>query len=99
VRTLPRGDEWLRVVEQVPERQRHLAVHTGHCVELNAADEACWRAGGSSTLRDVTLSGTRDQVRQTLEGYRARGVTEVVFQPCGPDIRGELERFLDAARG
>ncbi|HEX5303563.1 MAG TPA: hypothetical protein VFW50_41885, partial [Streptosporangiaceae bacterium] len=99
VRALPRGDEWLRVIEQAPERERHLAVHTGHCVELNAADEACWRAGGSSTLRDVTLSGTRDQVRRTLEGYRARGVTEVVFQPCGPDIRGELERFLDAARG
>jgi 5,10-methylenetetrahydromethanopterin reductase len=99
VRALPRGDEWLRVIEQAPERERHLAVHTGHCVELNAADEACWRAGGSSTLRDVTLSGTRDQVRQTLEGYRARGVTEVVFQPCGPDIRSELERFLDAARG
>ena len=98
VRTLPRGDEWLRVIEQAPERQRHLAVHTGHCVELNAADEACWRAGGSSTLRDVTLSGTRDQVRRTLEDYRARGVTEVVFQPCGPDIRAELERFLDAAR-
>ena len=99
VRTLPRGDEWLTVIEQAPDRQRHLAVHTGHCVELNAADEACWRAGGSSTLRDVTLSGTRDQVRRALEDYRARGVTEVVFQPCGPGIRGELERFLDTARG
>src|SRR5689334_10771541 len=97
VRALPRGDEWLRVIEQAPERQRHLAVHTGHCVELNAADEACWRAGGSSTLRDVTLSGTRDQIRRTLEDYGARGVTEIVFQPCGPDIRAELERFLDAA--
>jgi 5,10-methylenetetrahydromethanopterin reductase len=98
VRALPRGEEWLRVIEQAPERERHLAVHTGHCVALNAADEACWRAGGSSTLRDVTLSGTRDQIRRTLEDYGARGVTEVVFQPCGPDIRAELERFLDAAR-
>jgi 5,10-methylenetetrahydromethanopterin reductase len=99
VRALPRGEEWLDVIEQAPDRQRHLAVHTGHCVELNAADEACWHAGGSSTLRDVTLSGTRDQIRRTLEDYSARGVTEVVFQPCGPDIRAELERFLDAARG
>jgi 5,10-methylenetetrahydromethanopterin reductase len=48
---------------------------------------------------DVTLSGTRDQVRRTLEEYGARGVTEVVFQPCGPDIGAELERFLDTARG
>lgn len=98
VRALPGGDEWLRVVEKAPERQRHLAVHGGHCVELNPADHASWRAGGSSTLRDVTLSGTRDEIRRTLDDYGARGVTEIVFQPCGPDPRGELERFLDAAR-
>lgn len=98
VRALPGGDEWLGVIEQVPEQERHLAVHSGHCVALNAADEASWRAGGSSTLLDVTLSGTRDQIRRTLEDYRSRGVTEIVFQPCGPDIRSELARFLDAAR-
>jgi len=98
VRTLPGGDEWLGVIERAPEPQRHLAVHSGHCVALNAADEAAWRAGGSSTLRNVTLSGTRDEIRRTLEDYGSRGVTEIVFQPCGPDIRAELERFLDAAR-
>lgn len=98
VRTLPGGDEWLGVIEQEPEQHRHLAVHSGHCVALNAADEASWRADGSSTLRDVTLSGTRDEIRRALEDYRSRGVTEIVFQPCGPDIRSELERFLDAAR-
>ena len=98
VRALPGGDEWLREVEKTPEHQRHLAVHSGHCVELNPADEASWRAGGSSTLRDVTLSGTRDEIRQALHDYGSRGVTEVVFQPCGADTRGELERFLDAAR-
>jgi len=98
VRTLPGGDQWLNVIEQAPERQRHLAVHSGHCVALNAADEAAWRAGGHRTLLDVTLSGTRDTIRRTLEDYRSHGVTEIVFQPCGPDIRAELERFLDAAR-
>ena len=98
VRTLPGGDEWMQVVEKMPEHQRHLAVHAGHCVKLNAADEASWRAGGSSTLQNVTLSGTRDQVRRTLDDYGSRGVTEIVFQPCGPDVQGELERFLDAAR-
>jgi 5,10-methylenetetrahydromethanopterin reductase len=98
VRTLPGGDEWMQVVEKAPEHQRHLAVHTGHCVALNAADEASWRAGGSSTLQNVTLSGTRDQIRRALDDYGSRGVTEIVFQPCGPDIQGELERFLDAAR-
>ena len=48
-------------------------------------------------LRDVTMSGTRDQIRRRLDEAAAHGVTEIVFQPCGPDTRAELERFLDAA--
>jgi alkanesulfonate monooxygenase SsuD/methylene tetrahydromethanopterin reductase-like flavin-dependent oxidoreductase (luciferase family) len=42
-------------------------------------------------------SGTRDQIRARLDEAASRGVTEIVFQPCGPDIRTELERFFDAA--
>jgi 5,10-methylenetetrahydromethanopterin reductase len=97
VRALPGGAEWSRIVEDTPQDRRHLAVHAGHCVELNAADQAAWRAGGSTTLRDVTLSGTRDQIRRALDDYGSRGITEIVFQPCGPNIQAELERFLDAA--
>ncbi|MEV8610806.1 hypothetical protein AB0383_23255 [Amycolatopsis sp. NPDC051373] len=47
----------------------------------------------------MTLSGTRDEVRRKIDDYASRGVTEIVFQPCGPDIQGELERFLYAAAG
>jgi 5,10-methylenetetrahydromethanopterin reductase len=97
VRNLPGGDEWLRVVEQSPQDQRHLSVHAGHCVELNAADRAAWQAGGSTTLQEATLSGTREQIRRALDDYSSRGVTEIVFQPCGPNVHAELERFLDAA--
>ncbi|TCP41628.1 5,10-methylenetetrahydromethanopterin reductase [Tamaricihabitans halophyticus] len=97
VRALPGGAEWLASVETTPPAQRHLAVHSGHCVELNPADRAAWDAGGSSTLRDVTLTGTREQIRDRLDNYRSLGVTEVVFQPCGPDIQRELERFLEAS--
>lgn len=98
VRQLPGGQEWMDVVERSPQQERHLAVHEGHCVELNAADQACWDAGGNSTLRDVTLSGTREELERKLDDCRSRGVTEIVFQPCGPDVRSELERFLDVAR-
>lgn len=97
VRALAGGEEWLKIIEKSPPDQRHLAVHSGHCVELNPADEAAWRAGGSSTLRDVTLSGTHAQIQSRLDDYRSRGVTEIVFQPCGPDIERELERFLEVA--
>ncbi|WP_314171393.1 LLM class flavin-dependent oxidoreductase [Streptomyces winkii] len=97
VRELPGGDEWMDVVERAPEGQRHLAVHEGHCVELNEADQAAWKAGGHGMLQDVTVSGTPDQIRRRLDDFAERGVTEVVFQPCGPDTRAELERFLEAA--
>ena len=98
VRGLPGGDAWMDAVERAPERERHLAVHSGHCVELNEADRAAWDAGGHVLLDQATISGTRDGVRRTLDDLAARGVTEIVYQPCGPDPRRELERFLDAAR-
>lgn len=97
VRKLPGGEQWLGVVERMPERERHLAVHAQHCVGLNDADNAAWAAGGSVTLRDVTLSGNRTQVRDKLEKLSAAGITEIVYQPCGPEIDRELERFYDVA--
>lgn len=97
VRDLPGGPEWLDVVERTPPDRRHLAVHTGHCVELGEADQAAWQAGGHTMLRDVTMSGTPDELRLRLDEVAARGVTEIVLQPCGPDIRTELERFFEAA--
>jgi 5,10-methylenetetrahydromethanopterin reductase len=97
VRGLAGGPEWMGVVGETPDDRRHLAVHAGHCVELNDADRAAWDAGGHTMLREVTLSGTRSEVRDRLDQLAEQGVTEIVFQPCGPDTRGELERFLDAA--
>jgi 5,10-methylenetetrahydromethanopterin reductase len=97
VRALPGGAEWLAVVDRAAPEHRHLAVHTSHCVELNEADQAAWDAGGHSMFLDVTLSGTPDQVRRRVADLAERGVTEIVFQPCGTDIHTELERFLDAA--
>ena len=37
--------------------------------------------------------------RQRLEASAAAGVTEVVFQPAGPDIGRELEAFMATASG
>lgn len=97
VTKLTGGDAWNEVVGRSAEDRRHLAVHTGHCVELNEADQAAWDAGGSSLLEPSTLSGTTDQVRSKLAKLADSGVTEIVFQPCGPEVRRELETFLEAA--
>jgi 5,10-methylenetetrahydromethanopterin reductase len=97
VAQLAGGEAWNEVVNRTPEELRHMAVHSGHCVELNEADQAAWDAGGSTLLSSSTLSGTAEQVRGKLDDLAGRGVTEIVFQPCGPDVRRELERFLEVA--
>jgi 5,10-methylenetetrahydromethanopterin reductase len=49
-------------------------------------------------LREATVSGTADEVRARLADLPEHGITEVVFQPCGPDVRRELEVFMDTAK-
>ena len=95
---LPGGPEWKAVVDRTAADERHLAVHGQHCVGLNEADQAAWDAGGYRMLDEVTVSGTADQVRERLAGLADKGVTEIVFQPCGPDTRRELEVFMDTAK-
>jgi 5,10-methylenetetrahydromethanopterin reductase len=95
---LPGGAEWQAVIERTAPDERHLAVHVEHCVGLNEADQAAWDAGGHAMLEQATVSGTADRVAARLGELAAGGVTELVFQPCGPDIRRELEAFMEAAR-
>jgi 5,10-methylenetetrahydromethanopterin reductase len=95
---LPGGAEWRAVVERIAPEERHLAVHAQHCVGLNEADQAAWQAGGHAMLGQATMSGTAGELRERLGGLADHGVTELVFQPCGPDIRRELEAFMATAR-
>ena len=95
---LPGGREWEAVIQRAPAEERHLAVHDQHCVALNEADHAAWAAGGHSMLEEVTMSGTQDRVRERLAALAEHGVTEIVFQPCGPDVRRELEVFMATAK-
>jgi 5,10-methylenetetrahydromethanopterin reductase len=99
VRELPGGVEWLEVVQRRPQDEWHLTVHDGHCYTLSEADRAAWDAGGAAMLPDVTMTGSPERIRERIAELGEQGVTEVVFQPCGPDIAGELERFAKAARG
>ncbi len=42
--------------------------------------------------------GSAREVRGRAHELAEQGVTEIVYQPCGPDIRRELDRFIDAVR-
>ena len=98
VAEMPGGAAWLAQIERVPERERHLAVHEQHCVGLNAADAAAWDDGAARSAEGRHRQRhPRRGSRQRLATLAEQGVTEVVYQPAGPDIRRELETFMEAA--
>jgi 5,10-methylenetetrahydromethanopterin reductase len=98
VTTLPGGQAWLDVVNQTPEQERHLAVHDHHLVSLNAADQAAWAAGSWAAIPTTTVTGSAAQLADRLAEYAEQGITEILYQPTGPDIAHELEAFIAAAR-
>jgi 5,10-methylenetetrahydromethanopterin reductase len=94
--TLPGGAEWEAAYADVPDDVRHLAVHDLHLIAVNDRDRAfitpqlIESMGGCYRPKDL---------RERLSGLEAAGVTEVAYQPAGPDIPRELEAFADAFRG
>jgi 5,10-methylenetetrahydromethanopterin reductase len=98
VTALPAGDVWLDTINQTPPQDRHLAVHDQHLIALNRADTAAWAAGSWKAIGQTTLTGTADDIARRLSDVAAHGVTEIIYQPTGPDITGELEAFHTAAR-
>jgi 5,10-methylenetetrahydromethanopterin reductase len=96
--TLPGGQAWLDAITAHPSTERHLAVHDQHLTALNAADNAAWTSGSWQAITSTTVTGTPSRIRDQLSAYAQDGITEIVYQPTGPDIPGELERFITIAR-
>ena len=48
-------------------------------------------------IESFSFSGTRTKIRDKVAQLADRGVTEIAYQPAGPDIRRELSTFLEAA--
>ena len=94
VASLPGGPQWLDVVNRASEDERHLVVHKGHLRYLNEADEAAWDAGIHTLLRELTISGTADEVRRKIESFAEQGVTELVYGPM-TDVERELRLMTD----
>ena len=99
VRALAGGEVWADVIEAGDPADRHLRVHDQHCIALNEADERAWESGAHSMLREWTVSGSRSEVRERVAELRDQGISEFVIQPCGANVRDELERFKEATDG
>jgi hypothetical protein len=90
VAALPGGQAWPEVIGRVPEHETHLAVHDQHLVGLNDADEAAWAARSWAAIPTTTVTGSARQLRQRLSAFAAEGITEIVYQPTGPDTRATV---------
>ncbi|MBC2637926.1 MULTISPECIES: LLM class flavin-dependent oxidoreductase [unclassified Rhodococcus (in: high G+C Gram-positive bacteria)] len=99
VETMPGGKEWSEVIARTPEVERHLAIHDGHLMYLNEADDAAWKGGGKALLPDLTFSGDAGRLRDLIASYAEEGVTEVAILTSGPDIPHELETYWKALDG
>ena len=97
VKPMPGGEAWLAAAEAQPVDERHLAIHTNHLMAMNDIDRAAWDAGGSVMLEQVTVTGTAAEVGARVEELGEMGITEIAYQPMGPDVPRELERFIAAA--
>jgi 5,10-methylenetetrahydromethanopterin reductase len=86
---VPGGQAWVDAIERVPADRRHLEVHRGHLVELNAHDELVVTP---ELIGAVTFTGTVEELSTRLDALAATGVTEVAYQPAG-DIERELRAF------
>jgi 5,10-methylenetetrahydromethanopterin reductase len=92
---LPGGREWVDAIQAIPAAERHLVTHEGHLVRLTAVDEEAVSLA-ADLLPQFTFSGTAAQLRDRVAEYEAGGVTELVYQPAGPDVAVELARMIEA---
>ena len=92
---MPGGGEWVAAIEAIPPAERHLVTHEGHLVRLTDVDREAV-ALAADLLPQFTFSGTAAQLRERAAEFAAGGVTELVYQPAGPDIAGELARMMAA---
>ncbi|MCC6766088.1 MAG: LLM class flavin-dependent oxidoreductase [Deltaproteobacteria bacterium] len=93
---LPNGAAWAAAYADVPAKARHLALHDRHLIEVNERDRPFVTAEllAQNGLA-LDAAGWRDRVAM----LESMGATEIAYQPAGPDIPGELERFAAAIRG
>ncbi len=91
---LPGGAAWREALERIPVHLRHLATHEDHLVNVTERDRPLLSGEG---LANFTWTAEADALRARLDQTAAAGTTEILYQPCGPDIERELRAFMTMA--
>jgi len=93
---LPSGRQWLAAYADIPADERHLAIHDRHLIGVNDRDRAFVTP---ELLQALGATFSPAELRDRLAAMAAGGMTEIAYQPAGPDIPRELEAFAAAVRG
>ncbi|MET0985153.1 MAG: LLM class flavin-dependent oxidoreductase [Steroidobacteraceae bacterium] len=91
---IPNAESWVAELEKTAPERRHLAAWSKHLVGLTQEDKL---ALTPEAVRQMTFTGTPDELRTRLRDIESKGATEVIYQPAGSDIPGELRRFAAMA--
>ena len=94
---LPGGREWREAVEAVEPPRRHLADPRRPPDRAQPARPGAARAARRRCSPSWTMTGTRTDIGARLRALTEAGITEVAYQPMGPDIPRELAAFAQAA--
>jgi 5,10-methylenetetrahydromethanopterin reductase len=94
VKGLPNGKAWLASVERVDENVRHLSVHRGHNLDGSNGHDPLVDVSGA---KQMTFTGTREELRERLNRLEARGATGIIFGTSGYDVERELRAYAEVA--
>ena len=94
VKALPNGEAWLASVERANEKIRHLSIHRGHSLDISNGHDALVDV---SAGKQMTFTGTREELRERLVQLKARGATGIIFGTSGYDVERELRAYAEVA--
>jgi 5,10-methylenetetrahydromethanopterin reductase len=87
--------DYRRAYDDVPDLERHLEMYAGHCESVPERDAPFITA---ERLTAAGIVRSASDWSEKIERLTAGGATEIVYQPAGNDIAGELETFATSAR-
>jgi 5,10-methylenetetrahydromethanopterin reductase len=90
----PLDAAWAEGIDAIDARTRHLAVHDRHLISVTERDRPHITG---ELIRSFTYTGSPTEIGEKIATAAAAGVTEIAFQPAGPDIPRELAAFAAAA--
>jgi 5,10-methylenetetrahydromethanopterin reductase len=86
--------EYAARLDAIPTASRHLALHDGHLVTMNALDREYVSSG---FMAQAGRAADAETWRARLAQAEQAGATELIYQPAGPDIPRELRAFAAIA--